>query len=349
MSLCTQLWVIISVTLIIPYDNDDIKEFAKVFTGLGPGGINENVDWTNDPYFGLDLYGADITVPMRMFDFFHETSSKTLLNGFVLPANQPGMMDISQTVNHLFNHDNVGPFLSRQLIQRFVKSNPTPGYISRVATVFNNNGQGTRGDLGAVLKAILLDDEARTCSALSHPESGMLREPIVRTSQLAKSLPVDVPDGRFWRAGYDVIELVKQYPMSAPSVFNFYIPDFSPVGEISASGLVAPEFKIYDSSTSINYLNQTFAASFWDILWYSWHDEYGVEPVGLIKDELVDLIDDPQEMLNRMDILYTYGQLTDTQRQFIVDAITPITWNDLENVESALYLLLISPDFTILK
>jgi uncharacterized protein (DUF1800 family) len=332
------------------YDNTDIREFAKVFTGLGPGAVNDNVDWTNDPYFGLDLYGADVTVPMRMFNFFHESGPKRLLNGFTIPANQDGMLDIEQTVNHLFNHDNVGPFLARRLIQRLVKSNPTPGYISRVASTFNNNGSGVRGDMGSVVKAILLDDEARTCEALSSPESGMLREPVIRLTQMAKSLDVDfVENGRYWNNGYDYARNLRQFPMFSPSVFNFYTPDFSPVGDISAQGLVAPEFKIHDSSTSINYLNETYASTIWNILWYSWHGDYGVEEVGLNLNQLQELIGDKEEMLNYMDILYTYGQLTDFQREEIIGAIEPITWDDPQNVRSALYLLLVSPDYTILK
>ena len=340
------------------YDNDDVKEFAKVFTGLGPGDINENVNWTNEPYFGLDLYGADIVVPMKMYEFFHEKSEKHLLNGFTLPANQAGMDDITQTVNHLFNHDNVGPFLARQLIQRLVKSNPSPEYISRVAGVFNDNGSGERGDLGAVVKAILLDDEARSCDALSHPHSGLLKEPMMRMVQLSKSLPLDVVNDRYWNNGYTTIDEMKQFPMWAPSVFNFYVPDHRPVGDIAGMDLVAPEFKIHDSATSINYINRLYAATnrYWNVLWYSWHGDYIKDEddprngiVGLITDELQDLIEDPQEMLNRMDILYTYGQLSDEQRKFIIDAIEPVTWDDLENTRTALYLLLISPDYTILK
>ena len=174
---------------IIPtYDNDDIKELAQVFTGLGPGDINMYVDWTDQPYFGLGIWGADRGVPMIMYDDYHDNSPKELIGGVTLPAGQDGMTDIEQAVNHLFNHPNVGPFVCKQLIQRLIKSNPTPQYVERVANVFNDNGSGVRGDMLAVTKAILLDPEARSCGAISSDASSRLKEPVIKYTQMARGL-----------------------------------------------------------------------------------------------------------------------------------------------------------------
>jgi len=144
------------------YDNDDIKEFAKIFTGLGPGSVREN-PWGKTTKFGVGAYLTDKDVPMAMYDEFHEPGEKHLLNGMVVPSGRTGMQDIDAAIDNLFNHQNVGPFIAKRLIQQLVKSNPSPAYISRVSGAFNNT-KGVRGDMKAVIKAILLDDEARSCS-----------------------------------------------------------------------------------------------------------------------------------------------------------------------------------------
>lgn len=332
------------------YDNDDIKEFAKVFTGLGPGDINENVTWTNEPYFGLGLWGSDLTVPMLMYDDFHETGQKELLNGFTIPSGQNGMTDIEQTVNHLFNHDNVGPFLATRLIQRLITSNPTPGYISRVAETFNNNGNGVRGDMEAVIKAILLDEEARGGAAMMSDTHGRLREPLVRAMNIAKSLPHDSPLGRYWHNGYSMTNRLKQYPGDAPSVFNFYNPDHAPNGPISNENLVAPEFKLHNTSTSIQYVNKVNQWVVNENLWWSWHGNYDDETVTIDTEDIQQLANNVEELLNYFDILYCYGQLTDDTRETIKENAVQFSVNDLYNRNRiTMYLLLLSPDFVIMK
>ena len=158
------------------YTSIDIREFAKIFTGLSWGG--------EDGFFGNPE--PNFVEPMVMFDEFHEPGEKHLLRGAVVPAGQTGIADLDAAIDNLFNHPNVGPFIGRQLIQRLVTSNPSPAYINRVATVFNNNGEGVRGDMRAMVRAILLDPEA---IAPSSPNiSGKLREPLVRNVALLLSL-----------------------------------------------------------------------------------------------------------------------------------------------------------------
>ena len=163
------------------YDIADVQELAKVFTGLG-----------------FSSTGDVLTTPMIMRENEHDTGEKVLLDGTVLPAGQPGMKDIEDAVDVLFNHPNVGPFVSRRLIQHLVKSNPTAAYIRRIATVFNDNGEGIRGDMGAVTKAILIDPEARDCSWLNDERNGKLKQPIERFIGLWKGFNVTSPSGRLW-------------------------------------------------------------------------------------------------------------------------------------------------------
>ncbi len=335
------------------YNNDDIKELAQVFTGLGPGDINDNVDWTTVPYFGLGFWGTDPTVPMIMYEEWHDTSDKELIGGLTLPAGQAGMTDITQAVSHLFQHNNVGPFLSKHLIKRLIKSNPTPAYVDRIASVFNDNGNGVRGDLQEVVKAILLDPEARDCAWVLDEESSKLREPIVRYLHLARSIPTDSPLNRYWNNGFDFLNATKQQILTSPTVFNFFPPEHQPVGEIADAGLVAPEFKLHNTATSVGFINRVNSWVVWDGLMYSWEDDdiIGETGVELNTLDLEVLAEEPEELINELDILLTHGQLTDAMRTIIRDAMTPFEWGNYnyDRTRMALYLLMISPDYNISK
>lgn len=336
------------------YDNADIKELAKVFTGLGVGDINMYVDWTDTPYFGLGIWGADMTVPMIMYEEWHEQGPKVLLGGdYTIPSGQTGMEDIEDAVDFLFNHDNVGPFISRQLIQRMVKSNPTPGYIQRVAEVFNDNGEGVRGDLLAVAKAILLDEEARGCADLQDPDNGKLREPTLVLMQLMRSLPIVSLNGNYWNNGFDLMNETAQMPLASPTVFNFFTPNYIPNGPISDAGLVAPEFQIFNTLTSVGYINKVHDWTLWNYLIYDWesNDVFGDDHVFLDDAFLTSAITDEgtEGLLNDLDILFTNGQLTDEWRQEIRTAVNTLNWGEHTDAMLMIYLLLISPDYMIAK
>ena len=145
---------------------------------------------------------------------------------------------------------NVGPFIGKQLIQRLVTSNPSPAYVARVARAFNNNGAGVRGDMKAVIRAVLLDPEARDAAKLADANWGKLREPVVRVANWARLFGASSPSGalRINRL-HDPIEGVGQGPLRSPSVFNFFRPDYSPAGDVRDAGLVAPEFQITHETT----------------------------------------------------------------------------------------------------
>ncbi|WP_170064034.1 DUF1800 domain-containing protein [Jejuia pallidilutea] len=335
------------------YNNDDIKEFAKIFTGLGPAEVEDFSNKT--PKFGLGHYHARKDVPMMMYDEWHEPGPKYLLNGYTVPSGQSGMQDVDAAINHLFNHQNTAPFISIRLIQQLVKSNPSPAYVSRVSAAFNNT-KGVRGDMKAVIKAILLDEEARSCSWAENPTSGKMIEPMMRYFNVVRQIDLDDNDGRFWNNGQHFYRDTGQAPLSAPSVFNFFLPEYVPNSAFANAKLVAPEFQIHNSATSINYLNQVDAWT--NPRWYEVLRTWGLELEGttLNFEALTYYAKDSEVLVNQLDKLFTRGQLSNDTKQTIVKAVEGITrgWGDDVTqadlrVKMALYLIMISPDYVILK
>ncbi|MDF1695100.1 MAG: DUF1800 family protein [Saprospiraceae bacterium] len=338
------------------YDQNDIQEFAKVFTGLGVGELINPNEWPYQPFFGLNLWAAVKDVPMVMYEDFHETTEKTLLNGTVLPANQPGMTDINDAIDNLFNHPNVGPFIGKLLIKRLVKSNPTPEYVNRVTNAFNDNGSGVRGDMQAVIKAILLDEEARSGEAMLALDAGRAKEPMQKVTAYARVMPLITPYNRYWNQGYDLFNNTGQHILSAPTVFNFYLPDFQPIGGIADNNLTAPEFKLHNTSNAISTVNQYWwMANFWDGHFFStWDDGDLQSEVRVDIDAFMPLVNEPELLVNRLDKLLTFGQLSDQTRDNILPILhdTYWTWNDnweVERIRAAIYYILVSPDYNVMK
>ena len=314
------------------YSNTEIREFAKIFTGLSFGGPNAFFGNT-DPNF---------LAPMQMFDAEHEPGSKRLLNGTIVPAGQTGMQDIDAAIENLFNHPNVGPFIGKQLIQRLVTSNPSPNYIERVARAFNDNGSGVRGDMRAVVRAVLLDAEATAPANLSS-SFGKLREPVVRYASLLRQLGASSSDGLIANAGFVLQELTKQHPLSAPSVFNFFLPTHSPTGEIGSAGLVAPEFQITTSTTIVGITNLADYVLLADTVTDA---PEPFAPVSLDYDNYVAIAGSIGELMDRVDLVFTAGTLDDSTRQSIEAILTDI--DDLSfRARLAVYLVLISPDYAV--
>jgi hypothetical protein len=290
-----------------------------------------------------------MTKPMKMYHEWHEPGSKTLLNGYIVPAGNTGDKDIELAISHLFNHPNVGPFLCKQLIQRLIKSNPSPQYVNRIATVFNDNGNGVRGDLKAVIKSILLDPEARTCEGVNDPSNGKLKEPLLRYTQFARAIEKDQAYGNYWNIGYNFWRETGQMVMSSPSVFNFFLPYYQPIGPLSDAGLIGPEFQIHNTKTSVGFMNNVYYWTRWGVLFENWFkdnphvntDYYKMEPLAR----------NPEVLLNYFDVLYTYGMLTDETRTIIKETCNDLINGDFKESRAALatYLMLISPDFNIEK
>jgi len=319
-------------TPIPTYSNVEIREFAKIFTGLSFGGSNA--------FFGNPI--PEFLSAMQMFDAEHEPGVKNLLNGTVVPAGQTGLQDLDAAIDNLFNHPNVGPFIGKQLIQRLVTSNPSPAYVERVARAFNGDNSGVRGDMQAVVRAVLLDPEAAAAPA-ALAEFGKLREPVVRYASILRQFGVTSSDGFIANTGYFLQELGKQHPLSAPSVFNFFLPAHSPAGEIATAGLVAPEFQITTSNSIVGFSNLIDFIVLADFVTDS------PEPfaaVSLNYDDYIDMAGDVDALVDRLEIVLTAGTLDSATRQAIEAVLVNI--DDLNlRARIAIYMFLISSDYAV--
>ena len=206
-----------------------------------------------------------------------------------------------------------------------------------------------------MVKAILLDEEARSCEWIQEPTQGMLREPIVRFTHLARVVPKDSPLGYYWNNGFFYRELTKQHPMMSPTVFNFFLPDYQPVGEFAEEGLVGPEFQIHDTQASIGYINHVNLNTLFEVMFWSWENsKYWGENLVVRPDyeAMAKISNDTEALINYLDIMFTHGRLSDRTRNIIRKALEPITGYENSNrdrLKAALYFIMISPDYTILK
>jgi len=264
------------------YDQATIEGFAHVYTGWTYAGATQFNDAFPTPE-------RQVT-PMQLWPEFHDTGAKRLLNGVNLPPGQTGEQDLADALDNIFNHRNVGPFIAIRLIQRLVTSNPSPGYISRVAAVFNDDGSGLRGNLGAVVRAILLDEEARP--ALPMEIDGKVKEPLLRLTQLWRNYDAASASGRY-PLNYAYV-VFGQGALQSPSVFNFFSPFYAPPGEIRNNGFVAPELEIATEYLNTFITNYMFAQTF---LWNHTADTASEE----ITEDTV-LIDFAEEVATATDI-----------------------------------------------
>ena len=353
------------------YDNDDIKGLAKVFTGLsGSKWADEN---NTDPVrFGRRFAAYSLLDPMAMYEDWHEQGPKTIVGDYTIPGGQSGMQDIESAIDHLFNHDNVGPFLARRLIQRLVKSNPTPQYIQRIATVFNDNGQGVRGDLGAVVKAIFLDQEALDCYWSEDYATGMLKSPSLRLTQLMHGLKAETQTEQFWNSAAIFNVYTEHHTLSSPTVFNFYDPEYVPNSEFAYDNLVGPEYQILNSSTSSNYVNYMLISIMGDYI----NDRYSLPPNQRLANYLnepslipyhtreeqqefaaylsdqkwLDLSFFPEEMIDYLDIVLAQGNLSDDKKEKMLNSVqNPLLFDPISSAYYAAFMVMIDPDFVILK
>jgi uncharacterized protein (DUF1800 family) len=324
------------------YNEAVIRGFARAFTGWGFGGLSGA---GHDDFFHPDENNPLLWQrPMEPFAEYHETGEKLLLDGRRLPPGQSAQKDLDDALDCIFNHPNVGPFFGKQLIQRFVTSNPSPAYVARVAGAFNNNGRGVRGDLLAVLKAVLLDREARGDLAGAAPRFGKLREPVIRFANFLRALGATSTSG-FNRIHYldSADEALGQSPLLAPSVFNFYSPFFRPAGPLMDAGMVAPEFQITSETStagSLNFFHNLFQSG-----GYGWPEEHRVR-INL--DPLRDLASDPAKLVDQLDLLFFSLQMTTATRQrllTLINAIEPTRRRT--RVRQALTIVAMSPDFVI--
>lgn len=325
------------------YTNADITGLARVFTGWSWAAQ----DTSNASFNGGGTAYADrILRPMQPYPQFHETGTKTFLN-VTIPANTAAQASLTIALDTLFNHPNLCPFIGKQLIQRLVTSNPTPAYIGRVSATCVNNGAGVRGDLKAIVRAILLDDEARNSTGLTDPQSGKLREPVLRLSHWARCFGATSASGAWQIRNLDSpATSLGQQPLRAPSVFNYYRPGYVPANTaIAAANLVAPEFQITGETSVAGYTNFMQAAI---------SSGVGVsrEVRAAYTNELA-VADNADALIDRVNRCLMAGTMGTQQRQEIRDAVNAIsataTNGRANRVYTAVLLTMASPEYLVQK
>jgi len=325
------------------YDQGVISAMARVFTGWTYAG-------QTDAQYGRS--NKTSFAPMECHRTFHDDQPKTIFNGIVIHNGSDCVADLAAALDALGNHANTAPFISRQLIQRFVTSNPSPGYIQRVATAWTGNN----GNLGKVLKAILLDSEARTAPAQNDASYGKPREPLLRIAQFwrayeAKYVP-PTDGGLRFRAGAtsDLTRVIAQDSLRSPSVFNFFEPDYRIPMAGGGEGVFAPELQIVNESTFTTGHNQTDA-----LLWsYASTSAPTANTRAPILDisRLVQLADgnDHAGMVQDVNLLLYGGGMSATTSASLVrmlDRLRTAGRDSSERARSLLLLALVSPDYAI--
>jgi uncharacterized protein (DUF1800 family) len=314
------------------YLQADVMGLARVFTGWN---WNQTGTITEYPIPNGDL-------PMTLIPADHETGTKTFL-GTTIPANQDGNVDLQQALDVIFNHPNVGPFVARQLIEKLVTSNPSPAYVYRVAQVFNNNGSGVRGDMKAVIRAVLTDYEARSSTMLTQQGFGKLNEPMLRVTQVMRAFNAYSSGAQhMWYLDITDDDL-DQSAMHAPSVFNFYMPGFIQPGQLAAAGMVAPEFQITTETTTMTVQNFMRNGIYGGFKWGDIKCDYNA--AGLYA-----LASNPTALVDRVILLLCAGNMNATVRTNIITQVTNWPASDtFGRCCLAVHLVSVSPDAAVQK
>lgn len=328
------------------YTHDDVSGLAKVFTGwswYGP-------DQTNNRFAGGTPDPDRDWKPMQNYPAMHSSSEKRFL-GATISGATTGQADLKVALDTLFNHPNVGPFIGRQLIQRLVMSNPSPAYVGRVAAAFADNGAGVRGDMKAVLRAILLDSEARAAEPRQK-----VREPVLRLANWMRAFNAKSASGRFLLGNQDdPLTALGQTSMRSPSVFNFYRPAYVPPNtSISAAGMVAPEMQIVAEPSVTGYLNYMQ-----DVIARGTGEARDIVPN--YQAELA-LAETPEKLVDRIDLLLLNGSMSSTLRNRIISAVNSvpvpasnggnaaaITTAKSNRVYLTIFLAMASPEYIVQK
>ena len=319
------------------YEQEVIEELARVFTGwtyataAGAAARKSNPPNYKAPmWLYRDARGVDTT---------HDKGSKAILAypgapHAVLPSNQDGAVDLDQALDDVFLHPNVGPFFGRQLIQRLVTSNPSPAYVARVARVFGNDGRGVRGNLAAVVRAILLDPEARGPEK-SDPQYGRLREPVLFVTNLCRAL--DATSDNVLAAQANAMG---QNVFNPPSVFSYFPPEYE-----VRDGVLGPEFGIQSSTTTIARVNFVSALVFNGI-------GRGTPTGGTALDlsKLTPFATDPATLVAAVDRLLLHGTMTGEAASEVAAAVAAIPASSaLTRVKTAVSLVASSPAYQVAR
>lgn len=340
-----------SGALVPTYTAQDVTGLAKVLTGMS---------WYSPTPTATTFKGgsrnANATVtPMIFYPAYHSTSAKSFLGTNIAAsstADPEGEVKIA--LDRLYNDPNVGPFMARRLIQNLVTSNPSAAYIGRVAAVFNNNGAGVRGDMAAVVKAVLLDSEARDSATAAGSTFGKLKEPIVRLANWMRTFGAVSASGNYLLGATGTRTSLAQSALSSPTVFNFYRPGFVPPNtRLAQQNLTGPEFQIADEVSVAGYINtmQTTVAN-------------GIGTGTDIKagySQEMALAKDPGALVDRMNRLLYSGQMSAALRTQMINAVTGVPMPTgtptqaqtdaalLNRAKLAVFLAMVSPEYMVQK
>ncbi len=334
------------------YANADVMGLAAVFTGFGwniPGDNSDNA-WSNCCVYVGTGFGEEL-LPMQSFASHHSTVQKQFL-GVTIPASGSADPngDLTIALDTLFNHPNLPAFFSKQMIQHLVTSNPSPAYVNRVAQVFKDDGTGVRGNLQAVITAILLDTEARSSATdVANPQFGKVREALLRYTEWARAFTAQSRTGSFdLGSTEDPIYGLGEMWLRSPTVFNWFSPGYTPPGTtLATDGLLAPEVQMTNVSTVVGYINSLQNA-------IGGNAAGGPDVFSSYATEM-SLAATPDQLLDRINLLLMAGQMSSTLYSEILNAIAsiPIPSGDqnainaalLSRVQTAIYLTVASPDF----
>jgi uncharacterized protein (DUF1800 family) len=335
------------------YSNTDVMGMAAVFTGFSwqISGDTTEAGWSNCCQYVGTGFGEEL-LPMTSYSDHHSTVEKDFLGVTIAASSNPDPNgDLKIALDTLFNHPNLPPFFCRQLIEHMVTSNPSPAYVNRVATVFEDDGTGTRGNMQAVITAILTDSEARTTSAaVANPQYGKVRESLLRYTEWARAFSAQSRNGGYWLGSTeDPIYGLGEMTLRSPTVFNWFAPGYVPPGtSIAAAGLVGPEFQMTNVTTVVGYLNYMQGA-------IGANATGGPDVFASYGTEL-GLASTPTALVDRLNLLLMAGQMNSTLEGEIVSAVSAIDiptgdQNAINaaltaRVQTAVYLTLASPDFT---
>jgi uncharacterized protein (DUF1800 family) len=312
------------------YDQDTIEGFAHVFTGWTYPTVPGVPPRNNNP---RNYEGSMIPVAAN-----HDFGAKLLLGGTSAPANLAMEEDLAFAHRNIFNHPNAGPFLCKQLIQKLVTSDPTPGYVSRAAAVFANNGAGIRGDLKAVVRAILLDPEARGARKID-PGYGKLSEPVLFMTATARALG-GRSDGVFFRGASSALG---QFVFYAPSVFNYYPPDFV----VPGTTLLGPEFGIQTTNTAIARANVANALIFSAQIAPD-SSVFGSTGTALDLSPYQAVAADAGVLADRFNQFMLAGRMSPAMKSAIVSAVNAVPSTDpLGRARTAAYLVVSSSQYQV--
>ncbi len=340
------------------YTNTDVTNLARVFTGYDWDFTgNVKTPSASDATRLINSTGyvlKPMTIDNTKWEFPSTTSQHSTLEatflGTTIAANTDGTAALKTALDALFNHANVGPFFAKQMIQRLVTSNPSAPYVSRVAAKFNDNGSGVRGDLRAVFKAILLDDEAINAAGLTTPTFGKVREPILRFVQWARTFGATSTSGN-WRIGNlsDLASGLGQSALRSPSVFNFFRPGYVPANTaIATNSLVAPEFQLVNETSTPGYVNFMTSA-------IGSTNGVGNDVKAAYTSELA-IAENSASLLDRICLLLAANQISDSTKATIKTALdattvtaTSTTAEKQRRIYMAVLLVMASPDYIVQK